>query len=87
MAKSQNIEGIALKHPQGYGQHFALQSCSSNTWHVFAIALVSTLLCKAVLRTDSTSLPLHWSALCDSKMSCGQMARLCHCLLDPSKTA
>ncbi|MGE4214093.1 MAG: hypothetical protein AB7E42_04855 [Anaerotignaceae bacterium] len=49
--------------------------------------MVSTLLCKAVLRTDGMSLPLHWSALCFAKLSCDQMSLLCHCILDPSKTA
>ncbi|MGE4215003.1 MAG: hypothetical protein AB7E42_09580 [Anaerotignaceae bacterium] len=37
--KRQNLEGFALKHPQGF----------------------------------------HWSALCDPKLSYGQMACLCHC--------
>ncbi|MEA5082796.1 MAG: hypothetical protein VB018_01435 [Lachnospiraceae bacterium] len=49
--------------------------------------MVSALLCKAVLRTDGKSLTLHWSELCYAKLSCGQMTLLCHCLLDPSKTA
>ncbi|MGE4214885.1 MAG: hypothetical protein AB7E42_08930 [Anaerotignaceae bacterium] len=28
-----------------------------------------------------------WSALYDPKLSFGQIALLCHCILDPSKTA
>ncbi|MGE4215259.1 MAG: hypothetical protein AB7E42_10870 [Anaerotignaceae bacterium] len=38
-----DLDGFALKHPQGYGQHFALQSYPAERWHFFAIATLTHL--------------------------------------------